>query len=452
MRSSRRRLLVPVALLSAALLTPALAAAEDGRGPGSVVPETSAGGSGTIEVEVPPEEGAPGGYRDVDPTPATQDPHALRGDARAGRVDGKVRPLAKTGTSRDRLDVVITGDGYTAAQQDDFRADARARWKQLTSIEPYKSYRGLMNVWMVQAVSRDSGIDRDRDTNPGNVNDKRTALGAYFWCDGLERLICVNVNAVRRYAKKAPQAELAVVVANSDRYGGAGYFQGVRGLTGVATLSSDHASSSEIGSHEIAHALGKLADEYWTCGSCAHGGTREVGPPNVTVHGSVTYLRDHRRKWYRWLGAADPSGGTVGVHQGGMYVARGIWRPTESSIMRYLGEPFNLPGREAMINGFYRYAQPVSSNVKGGKAIGRKKRIKLRLASVGALGRLQVRWYVDGREVRKARGRTSASPAALGVPGRGRHTVRVKVVDRTTAVRSPKIRKNASRSISWRVR
>ncbi|WP_141015053.1 M64 family metallopeptidase [Nocardioides sambongensis] len=438
---------VLVGLLGAALLAPAPVAAEDERA-AAVVPASAE----TISVEVPPEEGAPGGYRDVPVAPPTQGAEALRGDARAGRVDGKVRALSKTGPSRDRLDVVITGDGYTAAQQDDFRADARARWQQLTSIEPYKSYRGLMNVWMVQAVSRDSGIDRDRNTDPGNVNDKRTALGAYFWCNGLERLICVNVRAVGRYAAKAPQAELAVVVANSSRYGGAGYFDGLRGLTGIATLSSDNPYSSEIGSHEVGHALGKLADEYWSCGSCGYGSTREAAEPNVTVHGSVAYLRDNSRKWYRWLGETDPTGGTVGVHQGGKYVARGIWRPTENSIMRSLGLGFNLPGQESMINGFYRYAQPVSSNVRGGTRISRTRLIKLRLASLGDLAALQVRWYRNGKEVVAARGRTTLRPSALGVPARGRHTVKVRVADRTGAVRSPRIRANAARTISWTVR
>lgn len=55
-------------------------------------------------------------------------------------VDGTVGEQAVTGSTDDRLDVVIIGDGYTADQQDDFHADATAKWADITAIEPYRSY------------------------------------------------------------------------------------------------------------------------------------------------------------------------------------------------------------------------------------------------------------------------------------------------------------------------
>lgn len=50
-----------------------------------------------------------------------------------------------------------------------------------------------------------------------------------------------------------------------------------------------------------------------------------------------------------------PDGGRVGAYVGGYYTT-GLNRPTDGSLMRFHGKPFNLPGVEAMIAGFYRHA------------------------------------------------------------------------------------------------
>ncbi|WP_324617501.1 M64 family metallopeptidase [Streptomyces sp. NRRL S-1868] len=53
----------------------------------------------------------------------------------------------------------------------------------MAAIEPFTSHTGQMNVWTVEAVSRDSGVSGD----PAQDVVKDTALGTYFWCDGMER-------------------------------------------------------------------------------------------------------------------------------------------------------------------------------------------------------------------------------------------------------------------------
>lgn len=123
-----------------------------------------------------------------------------------------------TGSSADRLDVVIVGDGYTADQQDAFHTAAATKWAAITDIEPYASYQGLMNVWTVDAVSAESGITGDPTADVA----KDTALGSYFWCSETERLICADIDKVASYAAKAPEADLVIVISNSTKYGGAG--------------------------------------------------------------------------------------------------------------------------------------------------------------------------------------------------------------------------------------
>lgn len=108
---------------------------------------------------------------------------------------------------------MIIGDGYTADQQDDFHADATAKWADITAIEPYRSYQNLFLVWTVDAVSNESGISGD----PGADVVKDTALSSYFWCADTERLVCADIDKVTSYVAEAPAADLVVVIANSTK-------------------------------------------------------------------------------------------------------------------------------------------------------------------------------------------------------------------------------------------
>ncbi|CAM5302347.1 hypothetical protein SANTM175S_07335 [Streptomyces antimycoticus] len=119
----------------------------------------------------------------------------------------------------------------------------------MSAVEPYASYKDLFNVWTVDAVSNQSGVSGD----PSRDVVKDTALGSYFWCDDIERLLCVDTAKVESYAAKAPEADLVVVLGNSTKYGGAGYtLTSQVGYDGIATASSDHADSDQIAVHEPA--------------------------------------------------------------------------------------------------------------------------------------------------------------------------------------------------------
>ncbi|MFF6998932.1 M64 family metallopeptidase [Streptomyces sp. NPDC008313] len=440
------------ALLASAALT-VIAVSPAAAGPVPAGPARADTTAPTVRVEYFPEPGAEGRQTRVAP----RSPQEISGRARSlapdkGAAAAAVRPQARTGPVEDRLDVVIIGDGYTADQQEDFHADAAARWADVMDVEPYRSYEGLFNVWTVDAVSRESGISGE--SGPDDVKD--TALGSYFWCDSVERLICTDLDKAESYASRAPDADLVVVVANSAKYGGAGYFDldNSLGYTGLSTLSSDNEQSSLIAAHEFAHSVGLLADEYAYDGYGAWPDP-EPAEANTTVH-TEAELRATRTKWYRWLGEADPSGGTVGTYEGAYYHPEGIYRPTENSIMRSLGtDRFNLPGREAMIAGFYRDADLLTALTPPGRPVRRTGQLRVEPAPLATdgLSDVRLRWYVDGVEVPKAAGRTHVVPARLGVRRDGhRHTVTVRAIDATTAVRDPGITASTADSLTWTVR
>lgn len=395
-----------------------------------------------LSVEYFPDPTGPGVHLQTTATKALE--------SRAAGVAADVQELAWTGPTDARLDVVIMGDGYTAQEQDDFLADATTKWTEILQKEPYASYAGLFNVWAVEAVSYESGVSGDPTADV--IRD--TALDTLFWCAGTERLLCTDIGQVAAYAGLAPEADLVLVLANSTKYGGAGY-SGLEALgypfDGVSTLSSDHALSSLIAVHEIGHSVGLLADEYYYDGFGTYSG-QEPPEPNVSALTAQEQLAA-RMKWWRWMGATDPAGGTVSTYEGARFYPFGIYRPTVDSLMRTLEAPeFNLPSREALIDGFYRYGDLITSGIPSGSTIGPWQRVTVRLADVSGLADVRLRWYLDGREIRRLRGQTSVTPALLGISAGRQHTLSVSAADHTDAIRDPEVRAETMTTLYWIVR
>ncbi|WP_328296636.1 M64 family metallopeptidase [Streptomyces sp. NBC_00435] len=409
-----------------------------------------------VEVEVPgPEHGGEAGSGRA-LVPAGANAAAKTGGrlSEAERAaDGEVAELVHSGPTADRLDVVVIGDGYTAAELAKFHTDAKAKWAEVTAVEPYTTYQNLFNVWTVDAVSRESGVSGDPD--PATVRD--TALGSYFWCEDIERLLCVDQPKVDTYVAKAPAADLVIVLANSAKYGGAGYNEPspTLGYEGMSTASADNAKSGQVAIHETGHSLGKLADEYFYPGVPDY--EKYTGPEpaesNVSAL-SADQLAGQRAKWFRWLGEPSPDGGTVGAYEGGGYFVTGLNRPTDTSLMRVLGKPFNLPGVEAMIAGFYRHARPVTALTPTDRTLRLRHTAKVSVPRLtGADGRQPVvRWYLDGRELGRLEGRTEVRVIDLRLYDLRTHRLSVTAEDRTPAVRDPKIARTLRTTITWNVR
>ncbi|MFD8194616.1 M64 family metallopeptidase [Streptomyces wuyuanensis] len=447
MRSVCRRVMATAG--AAAVLTAVLAA------PGAAADPVDTTGSG-VEVEIPgPEHGdAAGSGRTRVPRDGRDRP-SPRLSAAERTADGVVTKLLDHGSTGDRLDVVVVGDGYTAAELGRFRVDAEQMWAELAAVEPYTTYQGLFNVWTVDAVSNQSGVSGD----PGPDAVRDTALGSYFWCDDIERLLCVDQAKVDEYVAKAPEADLVVVLANSAKYGGAGYNEPSEtlGYEGISTASAGNERSGQVAIHETGHSLGKLADEYFYPG---YPGFEEyTGPEVADSNVSVLTAGDmagQRAKWHRWLGEESPDGGTVGTYEGGGYFVTGLYRPTDDSLMRSLGRPFNLPGLEAMIAGFHRHARLVTAVTPTERPLRLRDTARVSIPRLTGAGErpLRVRWYLDGRELKPLAGRTwvRMSDLVLLLLDLRTHKLSVTVENRTPAVRDPEIAKTLRSTVGWNVR
>ncbi|MEU9253026.1 M64 family metallopeptidase [Streptomyces sp. NPDC048270] len=434
------------AACAAAVLVPAAPA-----GAAAAPPAAGAG----VEVEIPgPEHGGDAGSGHIRVPAAGARAKTEGGLSAAERAaDGDVAKMIDNGPTGDRLDVVVIGDGYTAAELDRFHSDARQKWEEVTAVEPYTTYRNLFNVWTVDAVSRESGVSGD--PAPATVRD--TALGSYFWCEEIERLLCVDQPKVDAYVAKAPEADLVIVLANSAKYGGAGYNEpsAALGYEGISTASAGHPKSGQVAIHETGHSLGKLADEYFYADVPEY--EEYTGPEPAESNSSALpadRMAAQRAKWYRWLGETSPDGGTVGAYEGGGYFATGLYRPTDNSLMRVLGKPFNLPGVEAMIGGFHRHARTVTPLTPTDRTLRLRHTAKAAVPRLaGADGRqLLVRWYLDGRELKRFEGRTEVAVADLWLFDLRTHRLKVTAEDRTPAVRDPGTARTLRSAAEWKVR
>ncbi|MEU6982362.1 M64 family metallopeptidase [Streptomyces sp. NPDC046324] len=360
-----------------------------------------------------------------------------------------VVPVQLTGPADKRFNLVIMGDGYTAEETAEFRADVETHLGVLWSIEPFASYRSYVNVWAVEVPSPESGVDCD----PGLDAPRRdTPLGMAFWggCNpnSVQRLLTVDSAKAAALADLVPGTSAAnrqiVALANSDTYGGAG--------GSYATASGGNALSSLITPHEIGHSLGGLQDEYDYYARGVAGGTYEGTEPTSAHHTLLTEerMREQRAKWWRWLGEPSEAGGVIGRHEGGLYSTKGVWRPSKHSIMKTLGYAFDQVEREVMVKAISAKVNLVQGHTPDSAPIGADRTVWVdTLHPLG--GELDVVWRLDGRTLSTRNARTVDLRSLSLSPGA--HTLTATVSDPTPFVRDPAIRGSAAltRTVSWTV-
>lgn len=257
--------------------------------------------------------------------------------------------LNPAGNPTNRIDIVFVGDGYTADELDTYALEVDILAADFFTKEPFNRYAPLFMMHRIDVISNESGVDND--PSPGIYKD--TALDMEFWCGGTERLLCVNTSKAYSYANNAPDVDFVAAIANSEKYGGAGYSS-----SDLATASSRNGWSSEVLLHEFGHAMGNLADEYNYGGGTYYNGG-EVPEPNASIM-TESEMESSGKKWAKWLGVNNKAfDGLVSTYEGARYYQYGIYRPTNNSLMNSLGRPFNLPSLEATLIQMYKVINPI---------------------------------------------------------------------------------------------
>ena len=256
-----------------------------------------------------------------------------------------VTVLQQAGPPSARFNVAILGDGYRASDQAKLTSDATALVDAVFDAVPYKPYRQLFNFKVIQSVSVDQGA---KGGSAGGTPN--TLFSAYFDCGGVAQLVCLDDSAVlSAAATDVPEFNLAVVVVNDDKYGGAG-----GGVPCVSTAPE----SAEILRHELGHNLANLADEYTSPypGYPACSVANDCSEPNVTLRSARAQI-----KWLEWIADSTPvptpagKGFTgVGLFEGARYMTTGFYRPVDTACkMQSLGQPFCPVCAEALVRSFW---------------------------------------------------------------------------------------------------
>jgi hypothetical protein len=190
--------------------------------------------------------------------------------------------IQKTGEPEDRVDFLILGDGYTAAEAKKFEADARRLTEVLFATSPFKENRRSFNVWALCPPAAESGISR-----PSTGIYRDSPLGATYDAFGSERYVLSFDNrALRRTAQFAPY-EFIEVIVNGRTYGGGGIFNL------YSTVAADNAFANYVFVHEFGHHFAGLGDEYYTSSVAYSPAADRVEPwePNVTALLDISTLK-----------------------------------------------------------------------------------------------------------------------------------------------------------------
>jgi hypothetical protein len=195
---------------------------------------------------------------------------------------GPLMEIQNNGDPSSKVDFLILGDGYTAAEAEKFKKDAHRLTEILFATSPFKERRNDFNVWGLCPPAEESGISR-----PSTGVHRRSPLGATYDAFGSERYILTFDNrAFRDIASFAPY-EFVEILVNGRTYGGGGIF----GL--YSTVAADSLWAPYVFVHEFGHHFAGLADEYYTSPVAYVPSAQRLEPwePNVTALLDVSHLK-----------------------------------------------------------------------------------------------------------------------------------------------------------------
>jgi len=297
-------------------------------------------------------------------TVATFPVASLLTDPATSHSNGKTAALAAASTTStpqslpdNRVDLLVMGDGYTAAQEQKFLADADTVVQGLLAATPYSEYSNYIRVHKLFTASTQSGTDHPPYVSGCPASDDTccadtsalsdplagqfvdTAFDSHFCENNLHRLLVADLAAVYSAAAAVPEWDQILLIVNDTTYGGSG---------GSFSTLSLHSQAVQVAAHEYGHSFTRLADEYDSPYPGYPACNDSVGPfceANVTDVTNPSVI-----KWAPWIDPSVPVPtpenqaayeNVVGLFEGARYLTTGMYRPVDfHCLMHYLGEPF----------------------------------------------------------------------------------------------------------------
>lgn len=276
-------------------------------------------------------------------------------------ADGRVTLLQKA-TEGNGVNLVFMGDGYSDRniESGKYRKDIERSVEFIFSHEPYKSLRNMFNIYEVAVVSPSEHFYRGGATAFGCTTDVPLEFdsGKIREYAG-KSLPTVNIDAITTIVlmniKDSPGTAVmhSPTVWDDSKDYASGYSIAVCGL------GEDDTAGMEVLMHELGHAFSKLDEEYVKVDEAIspqliasrredakHGWWDNIDfTSDLTEIKWSTFVYDSR---YAWEG--------IGAYEGAGSYAYGVWRPTESSFMKYNIPPYNAPSRASIYRRIHKLA------------------------------------------------------------------------------------------------
>ena len=301
--------------------------------------------------------------------------------------------IISNGPNSNRVNIVFLGDGYTAGEiNTTYPSHIVAMTNHMfnppagiISRDPYPRYEHFFNVHRVNVVSNQTGAD----VAPENIFRDTALDAAYFYDGSTERQLYINDNKANAALNSALvdagfTADIKLVTVNDSRYGGAGGT--------YAVYAGGNLNATEVALHEMGHTFNGLADEYGGF-TLPYGGAepREI---NVTKDPSGA-------KWASWKGYTQAGIGVIAAYEGARYYDNGLYRPSQNSKMRNLGQPFDAIAREKIILDIYALVDPLDAHLSNIVPLVDPPDLWVDTIDPHVI---DVEWFVNGAKVPGARG------------------------------------------------
>ncbi len=253
-----------------------------------------------------------------------------------------------SGNPIDKVDVAFLAEGYTQAEMGKFRDDAKRIGKYILSMKPYSDNAKSFNFYAVESASEESGTDI-----PGEGIYNNTVMNSSFYTFNTDRyLTTADLSLVFDVAANVPY-DAIIILVNSKRYGGGGFFN----QYAESTVDNDY--SGQVAVHEFGHSFAGLADEYVGAVNYSDYYNLKVEPwePNITTN--VAF----QDKWKDLIDTKTPIPTPrkedyekkVGMYEGGGYLEKGMYSPMMDCRMNTNGATGFCPVCQRAIDRMIRF-------------------------------------------------------------------------------------------------
>ena len=276
-------------------------------------------------------------------------------------ADGKVEQLNKS-TKGKGVPIVLMGDGFQDRDINDgtYVQVMNQSMENIFSEEPFKSLRDYFDVYAVTAVSKHNTFGEGYETALHTMPAHQTMA------------ISMDTKTVMKYVRLVSTVDsqlstlntFSVVILNTNLHRGITYMfydpeenppvnYSISLLPIIDSLKSEVFRTVLV--HEaVGHAFAKLADEYVRVGEGS--ATESDAVWLKERHGYDFYLNVDSEEdvtkviWSRFIFDPEFAYENIGTYEGAYTFYKGMFRPTEESMMRSNDAPFNAPCRQAIYN------------------------------------------------------------------------------------------------------